>query len=83
MVAPLESPPRPRFWHQPPGPEWEEEVVSAARRGGQHLVQFETDTGQVVWSWSAREVRGPQFLTRRVAVAWMADVLERGDRHAI
>jgi hypothetical protein len=83
MAASLESSIRPHFRHQPPTAEWEEEVLSAARRSDQVLVQFETDTGQVVWSWSARDAGGPQFLTRRVALTWMADVLERGDRHAI
>ncbi len=83
MVASLESPAPRLFWHRPPAPEWEEEVLSAAGRAGQVLVQFEIDTGQVVWSWSTRDAGGPQFLTRRVALAWMADLLERGDRHAI
>jgi hypothetical protein len=81
MVASLEHPLR--FWHRPPAPEWEEEVLSAARRSDLTLMQFETDTGQVVWSWSARDDGGPRFLTRRVALAWMADVLERGERHAL
>lgn len=83
MVAPLESTRRPHFWHRPPDPEWEHKVVSAAQRAGRALVHFETDTGQVVWSWSRRDEGGPQFLTRRVALAWMADVLERDDHHAL
>jgi hypothetical protein len=83
VVASLESTRGRHFWYRPPDPEWEQEVVSAAQRAGSVLVQFETDTGQVVWSWSRPGEGGPQFLTRRVALAWMADVLERDDHHAL
>jgi hypothetical protein len=83
MVTSLENRVRPHFWHRPPEPEWEREVVSAAERAGRTLEQGETEAGQVVWRWSGPDESVPRFLSRRVAVAWMADVLERDDRHAM
>jgi hypothetical protein len=58
---------------------WEAAIVDAARAVGRSLVQLETDTGQVVWSWSRADGTGPLFLTRRVALTWMADLLERAE----
>jgi hypothetical protein len=83
VAASLESTRQSRFWHRAPEPEWDAEVMAAARRAGHLLTQFETDTGQLVWSWGPSHRRGPSFLTRRVALAWMADVLERNDDHGL
>jgi hypothetical protein len=58
---------------------WDAEVVAAARAAGRDLVQFETDTGELVWSWSRADGTGPVFLERRLALTWMAAVLERAD----
>jgi hypothetical protein len=57
--------------------EWEAAIIEAAREAGRSLLRSEADTGQVIWSWSRSDGTGPMFLTRRVALTWMADVLER------
>jgi hypothetical protein len=44
---------------------------------GFHLVECETDTGQLVWEWRRGREPKPQFVTRRVAIYWMAEYLER------
>lgn len=49
-------------------------------RAAQHdfgLWQKETDTGQAVFAWLCRgRESGPRFLTRRLALEWMANWLE-------
>jgi len=60
---------------------WEQELLQTARADGLALRQFETDTGQLVWAWQRRNDPGPRFLSRRLALSWMADWLERGVRH--
>ena len=56
--------------------EWEAEIIEAARQAGHSLRWAEADTGQVIWSWSPSDGTGPLFLTRRVALSWMADELD-------
>jgi hypothetical protein len=58
---------------------WETEVLAAARGTGRSLREYEADTGQMVWSWMRSDGTGPLFLTRRAALTWMAEVLERID----
>jgi hypothetical protein len=74
-------PARARFTAPTGTEDWEVEVVDAARRAGRSLSQYETDTGRLVWAWARPDGTGPLFLTRRVALTWMADVLERLDPH--
>jgi hypothetical protein len=62
---------------------WEAEVIEAARGTGRSLRQYEADTGQMVWSWMRSDGTGPLFLTRRAALTWMAEVLERVDAHEL
>jgi hypothetical protein len=62
---------------------WADEVAAAAHASGYSLRQLELDTGQLVWMWHDRGDPGPRFLTRRVALAWMADLLEHADRHGL
>jgi hypothetical protein len=82
MAASVVGPPvRPAFTAPTGSEEWESEVIAAAKLVGRSLRQSEADTGQLVWSWSRADGTGPVFLTRRVALTWMADVLERSDRH--
>jgi hypothetical protein len=50
-------------------------VLRAARTNGFGLFEFETDTGQLVWTWRRRNEPGPQFLTRRAALTWMGERL--------
>jgi hypothetical protein len=52
------------------------EVVPRAEADGSRLVQRETDTGQLVWTWHRGPEPGPSFLTRREAVFWMHDRME-------
>ena len=64
-------------------------TIGVAREGSEHsillqaaetgfaLVQHETDTGQLVWEWRRGDEPRPQFVTRRVALHWMADWLHR------
>jgi hypothetical protein len=64
--------------HAPTGSDkWASELVDAARRAGHTLSAGEADTGQTIWSWSRSDGTGPAFLTRRAALSWMADLLER------
>jgi hypothetical protein len=60
---------------------WEAEVIDAARGAGRSLTKGEADTGEVIWSWSRADGSGPLFLTRRSALTWMAEFLERIDPH--
>ena len=68
-----------RFRVRPGSELWESEVIEAARGTGRSLRQYEADTGQMVWSWMRSDGTGPLFLTRRAALTWMAEVLERVD----
>lgn len=51
------------------------QVLARAMQQGFQLVRHETDTGQVVWEWQGYRTR-PQFLRRRLAIAWMAHRLD-------
>jgi hypothetical protein len=55
----------------------EYDVLQAASHDGFSLVQYETPTGQLVWEWRRGNEPRPQFVTRRVAVQWMRDLLGR------
>ena len=62
----------------PPADHLEPDVLPSARQRGFELVERELDTGQVVWAWQpADDAPAPLFLTRREALAWMADYLDR------
>jgi hypothetical protein len=52
-------------------------VLTRAADAGFHLEQCETDTGQLVWAWQRGNGPRPQFVTRRVAIDWMAKFLTR------
>jgi hypothetical protein len=52
-------------------------VIARARRDGFHLVHLETDTRQRVWEWHRGGEPKPRFVSRRAAVQWMAEFLER------
>jgi hypothetical protein len=56
----------------------ETKLLTRARDAGFSLVQYETDTGQLVFEWRHGNDRGPQFLTRHLAWSWLSDRLERG-----
>ncbi len=56
----------------------ESQVLPRAREAGFALVQYETDTGQLVFECRRGDERGPQFLTRQLALLWLVDRLERG-----
>jgi len=55
----------------------DESVVVAAAAVGFRLVQYETDAGQRVWEWRRGQESRPQFVTRRVAIHWMTELLAR------
>jgi hypothetical protein len=58
--------------------ELEDQVVIAhAADAGFRLARDETANGQTVWEWRHGTDPRPQFVTRRVAVHWMAEFLER------
>ena len=44
---------------------------------GFRLVHHETDSGQMVWERQRGTDAGLQFLTRRFAIHWMSEFLER------
>ena len=52
-------------------------VIAQAAHAGFQLVQHETGVGQLVWEWRRGDEPRPQFVTRRVAVHWMQEFLER------
>ena len=53
-------------------------VVAVARARGYDLIQRETDTGNLVWTWrSADGHPQPSFLTRVQAIAYMGEHLSR------
>jgi hypothetical protein len=61
-----------------PEAELEDDIVLArAAHAGFRLVQYETDTGQLIWEWRHANDPRPQFVTRRVALHWMTQLLER------
>jgi hypothetical protein len=53
----------------------EEAIVSRAAEQGFALFQYEAESGQLVWEWRRGTEPRPQFVTRRVALHWMADWL--------
>jgi hypothetical protein len=53
----------------------DETVVFHAADLGFQLVQYETDNGQLAWEWRRGNEPRPQFVTRRVAIHWMAEFL--------
>ena len=56
----------------------ETKLLPRARDAGFSLVQYETDTGQLVFEWRRGNERGPQFVTRHLALLWLVDRFERG-----
>jgi hypothetical protein len=55
----------------------EHTVLAWATDEGYRLVQCETDTGQLIWEWRHGDEPRPQFVTRRVAIHWMTELLGR------
>jgi hypothetical protein len=55
----------------------EDAVLTAARAAGFCLLQCETDRGLIVWEWRRGIEPRPQFGSRRVALHWMSEYLER------
>jgi hypothetical protein len=53
-------------------------VTALARGQGYDLIQRETDTGNLVWTWRSAEQRPqPSFLTRPQAISYMDEHLAR------
>jgi hypothetical protein len=52
-------------------------VVEAAARHGFELVELETAEGITIWEWRRGSEPRPQFVTRRVALVWMQELLSR------
>jgi hypothetical protein len=55
----------------------EHTVLAWAAEAGYRLVQYETDTGQLIWGWRHGDGPRPQFVTRRIAIHWITQLLER------
>jgi hypothetical protein len=53
------------------------EVIAAATREGFELVVFESPEGATIWEWRRGSEPRPQFVTRRVALLWMQELLGR------
>jgi len=54
------------------------ELIARASQSGFELLQYESDTGQVIFEWrQGGHDPGPMFVSRRVALHWMADWLRR------
>ena len=55
----------------------EDVLIGRARQHDCELHEHETPEGQVVYSWRWHsQDPGPQFLSRQLAIAWMAEWLE-------
>jgi hypothetical protein len=54
----------------------DEFLMIRAADDGFCLVQYETQTGQIVFEWRRGTEPRPQFVSRRVALRWMHDWLE-------
>jgi hypothetical protein len=52
-------------------------VIEAAAREGFELVEFESAEGATIWEWRRGSAPRPQFVTRRVAIVWMEELLQR------
>ncbi len=50
-------------------------LLERATAVGFKLVSYTTRTGQMVWQWRRGDPAGPEFLTERLARAWMAAFL--------
>jgi hypothetical protein len=51
------------------------ETIAAAAREGFELVVFESPEGATIWEWRRGSEPRPQFVTRRVALLWMQELL--------
>jgi hypothetical protein len=60
-----------------PGAVMPEVVMAAAAEAGFELAQFETADGITIWEWRRGSEPRPQFVTRRVALVWMQELLSR------
>ena len=74
-MGPISNPSRPEVGDQA--------ILDRAADGGFQLVQYETRTGQLVWEWRRGNEPRPQFVTRRVALHWMSEFLNRSGDAAI
>lgn len=54
----------------------EDSLLGEAAAAGFQLVEYRTDTGQSVWEWRRADEPRPQFVTRRVALYWIAQYLD-------
>jgi hypothetical protein len=52
-------------------------IVRRAAEHGFQFVQYETEGGQLVWEWRRGTEPRPQFVTRRVALHWMHEWLDK------
>jgi hypothetical protein len=52
-------------------------VLEAAATQGFELFHFETPEGYSIWEWRRASEPRPQFVTRRVALVWMCELLGR------
>ena len=55
----------------------EDMVIAGAAAVGFALVEHEGDNGQLLWEWRHGDEPAPQFVSRRVAMRWMREWLER------
>ena len=63
----------------------EDSIVERAAASGFQLVEYETSDGQRVCEWQRGDEPRPQFVSRRVALNYMADRLrrDRPTRHRV
>jgi len=58
------------------------QVLRAASERGYSLLQRELDTGQLAWAWVPQKGGATsQFLTRRLAMEYMTELLAGPSRH--
>jgi len=50
-------------------------VLTEARSLGFELATYESDAGQLIFEWRRGDEPRPQFVTRRVALQWMQELL--------
>jgi hypothetical protein len=57
-------------------------VIARAADAGFRLVPFETERGTRSWEWRRGNEPRPQFVSRRVALHWMRELLAHEHRAA-
>lgn len=67
--------------HSAPDPR-DDDLLAHARELGFELATYESSAGQLVYEWRRGDEPRPQFVTRRVALLWMEELITGSRRRA-